>query len=408
MPTTLLYPKNHNLCLETRDKKLKFAKKTINQKEVNTHRKKIVYCTPSLYIAGGVERVLTTKANYLADVLGYEVYIMLTDGKGRDPYFPLSKSVKVINLDIGFEELWRLSFIKKGLVYLKKQAQYKRALRKTLLSIRPEITVSLGRREVNFLCDIPDGSRKFCEIHVNRSHYRNFERDNANWYKNLFARFWMQSLVKKLKRYEKVICLTSTDAAAWKELDNVTFIPNPLPQHTTHQSTCANKIVIAVGRYTYEKGFDLLLDAWAFVHKKHPEWQLNIFGTGDRTPYLKQCAALGLTDCCHLHDAVPNIAEKYAESSILAVSSRFEGFGMIIIEAMQCGVPVVSFDCPFGPRDIITDGKDGLLVKDGDINSLATGICKMIEDDKYRKQLGEAAIETAKKYNIDQIMERWV
>ena len=140
---------------------------------------KIVYLTPSLYIAGGVERVLTTKANYFADVLGYEIYIILTDGKGKALYYPLSPKVKVINLDINFEELWHLSFLKKIPVYLKKQRVFKKKLTETLKKIKPDITVSLLRREINFITSIKDGSKKIGEIHINKEHYRNFEKGNV-------------------------------------------------------------------------------------------------------------------------------------------------------------------------------------------------------------------------------------
>ena len=148
--------------------------------------KKIVYCTPSLYIPGGVERVLTTKANYLAEVAGYDMTIVLTDGKGKEPYYPLSPKVKIIQLDIRFEELWHLSFIQKIFAYLKKQWIFKKKLTNILMELRPDITVSLLRREINFITSIKDGSKKIGEIHINKDHYRNFEGENTNFIKKIF------------------------------------------------------------------------------------------------------------------------------------------------------------------------------------------------------------------------------
>ena len=137
----------------------------------------IVYCTSSLYIPGGIERVLTTKANYLADVAGYTVYIILTDGQDKSPYYPLSSQIRLIQLGIEFEELWDLPLYKKIIVYLQKQRIYKCKLRNVLFSIKPDITVSLMRREINFITSIKDGSKKVGELHINKKNYRNFKTE---------------------------------------------------------------------------------------------------------------------------------------------------------------------------------------------------------------------------------------
>ncbi|MBO5058162.1 MAG: glycosyltransferase family 4 protein [Prevotella sp.] len=369
---------------------------------------KIVYCTPSLYIPGGVERVLTTKVNYLADVAKYDIYIILTDGEGKEPYYELSKKVHVINLDINFEELWGMSFIKKGLTYLKKQRVFKKALRDILYEIRPDITVSLLRREINFLCDIKDGSKKVGEMHINKAHYRNFEGKDYNWLKGLFAKLWMKELTNNLKKLDKMIVLSEEDRNSWKEINNIIVIPNPLPFTSQKQSSLENKQVIAVGRYVYEKGFDMLLECWQAVQSKHPDWKLAIYGAGDTAQYKKQAEALGIDKTCTFNGPTKNIQDKYAESSIYALSSRFEGFGMVIIEAMSCGVPVVSFACPYGPKYIITNASDGFLVENGNTGQLAERICYMIEHPEKRKEMGTNAIATAKRYCIEEIGKRWI
>ena len=369
---------------------------------------RIAYCTPSLYIPGGVERVLTTKANYLADVAGYDVYIILTDGKGKTPYYALSDKIHIINLDINFEELWGLSFVKKGIVYLKKQRVFKQKLSQTLCNIKPDVTVSLLRREINFLCGIKDGSKKVGEIHVNKAHYRNFEGKDYNPIKGLFAKFWMRSLIKKLKQLDQMVVLSEADRRSWNEISNVTVIPNPLPFDIPTTFPAQKQQVIAVGRYVYEKGFDLLLESWKQVYAKFPDWQLVMYGAGDTTQYERQARQLGIDKVCQFNGAVKNIQEKYAESSIYVLSSRFEGFGMVIIEAMSHHVPVVSFDCPYGPKAIITDGKDGFLVEDGNTQQLAECICYLIEHPEVRKAMGDQAVETARQYSIDDIGKRWI
>ena len=262
---------------------------------------KLVYITPALYMAGGVERVLTLKANYFAKHFGYDITIVLTEGKDKPLFYPLSDKIKIINLDINFEELWTCSFAKKIIVYLKKQREYKRKLSDVLMSIQPDITISLLRREINFINDIPDGSRKIGELHVNRANYRNFEANESNLVKNLFAKFWMHSLVAKLKKLDQFVVLTEEDRLAWPELKNICVIPDPLSFSPQRVSFLADKRVIAVGRYVYQKGFDLLLKAWAQVEKDFPDWELSIFGEGDRTPYFKLIEKLGIhSDKCHL------------------------------------------------------------------------------------------------------------
>ena len=369
-------------------------------------RFKIVYLTPALYMAGGVERVLTLKANYLAEHFGYDITIILSEGKEKPLFYPLSDKIKVLNLDIGFEELWTCSFIKKIFVYLKKQRVYKRKLTAELMRIRPDITISLLRREINFINGIKDGSKKIGELHVNRANYRNFEANDSNLLKRAFETFWMESLVSHLKRLDKFVVLTHEDEASWSDLSNVVVIPNPLSFAPTTQSLLTSKRIIAVGRYVYQKGFDLLLRAWASVEKQCPDWELAVFGAGDRTPYERLSSEL-LLQRCTLNDPTSDIEKEYVNSSLFVFSSRFEGFGMVLVEAMACGLPVVSFACPCGPQDIITDGVDGVLVENGNVSQLAEKIIYMIEHPEERMLMGANAVRKSERYKIDRLAKEW-
>lgn len=369
---------------------------------------KLVYITPALYMAGGVERVLTLKANYFAEHFGYDITIILTEGKGKPLFYPLSDKIKVVNLNVGFEELWTCSFAKKIFVYLKKQRKYKKALTHELMRIRPDITISLLRREINFINDIKDGSRKIGELHINRANYRNFETNDSNFIKNLFAKFWMYSLVSKLKHLDQFVVLTEEDKKAWAELPNICVISDPLSFCPTQRSSLSIKRVIAVGRYVYQKGFDQLLQAWATIERQYPEWQLVVFGDGNRTPYEQQMKELGIDDNrCHLYGPTTDIQQEYVNSSIFVFSSRFEGFGMVLVEAMACGLPVVSFDCPCGPKDIVKDGEDGILVENGNIELLATSLSKMMIDEALRQAMSQAALKNVQRFRIEQIAEQW-
>ena len=166
---------------------------------------KIVCCTPALYSAGGVERVVSFKASYFAEQLGYDVTIIVTEGKGRACFFPLSDKVKVINYELGFEDLWKAPFLRKVFLYLSKQYKYKKRLSVELMRIRPDITISMLRREINFLTSLKDGSKKIGELHVNRANYRNFESNDSNPLKRLFSWFWMKSLVVHLKNWTNLL-----------------------------------------------------------------------------------------------------------------------------------------------------------------------------------------------------------
>ena len=369
---------------------------------------KIVYVTPALYMAGGVERVLTLKANYFAEHFGYDITIILTEGNNKPLFYPLSEKIKVINLDIGFEELWSCSFLKKIFIYLRKQRQYKKALTAELMRIHSDITISLLRREINFINDIKDGSRKIGELHVNRANYRNFEANEANYFKNIFAKFWMRSLVSKLKRLDSFVVLTEEDKQAWPELKNVIVIPDPLSFIPTQQSPLTEKRVIAVGRYVYQKGFDLLLRAWARIEKQYPDWQLAIFGDGNRTPYEKLVKELGVDKTrCHLNGPTTNIQQEYVNSSLFVFSSRFEGFGMVLVEAMACGLPVISFACPCGPKDIIKDGEDGFLVDNGNVEALAANMFQLMGDESLRVSMSQAGQDNSHRFSMEQITIRW-
>lgn len=378
---------------------------------------RIVYCTPALYSAGGVERVVSFKASYFAEQLGYDVTVIVTEGKGRDCYFPLSDKVKVINYELGFEELWRVSFLKKVFLYLTKQRRYKRLLKAELLRIRPDFTISMLRREINFLTSIHDGSKKIGELHVNRANYRNFETNDSNVFKRLFAQFWMKSLVSKLKRLDQLVVLTDKSKSSWPELSNVSVIPDPIPMNQGDRShdSVQNQgpvplihRVVTIGRYAYQKGYDLLLQAWAEVEKQYPDWSLDIYGMGDQTSYRQLMSDLGIdARRCRLNGPVADVVKTYTDSSVFVLSSRFEGFGLVLVEAMACGLPVVSFDCPAGPDEIITDGVDGLLVPSGDVHALAGKLMTLMSDEDLRKRLGQQARQSARRYEMAAIATQW-
>ncbi len=371
---------------------------------------KIVYLLPTLRHQGGMERVLTTKANYFADVLGYDVWIVLTDDREYPPFFPLSRNVRVVNLGLDFSDMYGHPLPVRMAMYAQKLLRFRPLLEKTLKKIKPDITVSMLRREINFLNKLKDGSIKVGEVHFSRDALRDFNFEGgSNPVKKLMTRYWTRKMIADIKKLKRFVILTEEDRAAWPELDNVEVIGNPLSFFPEQASTCQAKQVIAAGRHDYIKGFDLLIEAWEGIHKAHPDWVLKIYGGGLESQlerHKELIFQLGLQGSVFLEPPVTDIAAKFMESSIFVLSSRSEGYGLVVIEAMACGVPPVAFAC-CGPKAIIEDGVDGILVPQGDVKAFQDGINYLIEHDSVRKTMGRQAREDAQKFRIESIATRW-
>lgn len=369
---------------------------------------KIVYYLPSLYMSGGLERIITFKANYFADNLDYEVTILTSEQGEKHPYYKLSPKVKHVDLSVCFDRTQKhQSYLLKVIQYPFRYYRFKKKFKQFLLQYKPDITISTLRRELNFLNTIDDGSIKIGEFHVTRYSYHTNLVRGSNPLKNLLKKKWDKQFLDNLSQLSKFVLLTEEERANWPELSNTIVINNPLPFFPDRTSDCTSKKVIAVGRYSYQKGFDMLIDSWKIVNKKHPDWTLSIYGEGDRDSLMNQIMELNLENSCFLEQPVTNITDKYIESSIFVLSSRFEGFGMVILEAMACGIPPVSFACPCGPKDIIRHKSDGLLVEPGNIEALASSVCLLIENEEMRKNMGKQARINSERFDMDIIGKQW-
>jgi glycosyltransferase involved in cell wall biosynthesis len=213
-------------------------------------------------------------------------------------------------------------------------------------------------------------------------------------------------------RLDLVSTLTEGDARAYRKAlrgrTRVECMPNGVPDVGGRRAALDAKVVVAAGRLTPQKGFDRLLRAWAEVAPAHPDWELRIFGDGSSAKKLrKQIAELGIGDSAKLMGFTPRLHEEFASASLYVMSSRREGFPMVLLEAMAVGLPVVSFDCPTGPRDIVREGVDGHVVRNGDRHALAEAMKGLMADADRRRAFGAAAIEGARRYELGNIVERW-
>jgi len=369
---------------------------------------KLVYCIPSLEAPGGTERVLSNKVNYLAEYYGYDIYIVLTEKQIKSPYYSLYPSITVVNLNVNYNSIDSFNYFIKIVLYLIKNFVHKRRLSKLLYHIKPDVVTTLLSHEINFLYQIADGSRKVGECHFYKDFRLSFvSTKTTNRIKIAIAKWRNKQLHSKVKKLDCLVTLTKQDCNSWKGVKNKCVISNSLPFSSLTKSDCFSPKIIAVGRYTKEKGFDLLLRVWKEIYVQRPNWSLFIYGDGELREDLENYVRLNGLKNVYLEHSVKNIQDKYIHSSFLVLPSRFEGFGMVVIEAMECGLPVVAFDCPCGPAEIVSDGVDGFLVPALDLDMLKKKILLLIDSTDLRIKMGQVAVEKASLYLNKTIMKEW-
>lgn len=368
---------------------------------------KIAYCIFDCSSPGGTERALSIQANYFAEK-GDEVCIVTTEKPSyQQNSYNFSKRIKFYNLHINYREVDNSLSPIKIINRLKKEKVHKKKLSELLCSLKPDITIGMFGHETSFLYRISDGSKKILEYHFSK-HHRKIEFASSVFYKKWFALFREWRKCNFIKQYDAFVILTNKDAKNWEKLKNLYVIPNALPFISEITSTCDNKKVISVGRLSPEKGYDLLIEAWNLVALRHPDWILEIYGNGDEYDKLKSMITkYSLSKNISIHSSIANITEKYIESSIYVMTSHYEGFGIVLIEAMICGLPCISFDCPYGPSEILAEGEDGFLIPANDIAILANKICFLIEHEEVRKEMGYKAHKNAMRYIPTLIMKQW-
>lgn len=369
---------------------------------------KIAYCMHSISGSGGIERIVSYKMNYLAEVLGYEMILITYGQKGSKNFFDLSPKVKNIDLDIDYDKASSDNMLVHSIKKLPIVFRHKRALTKLLYELKLDIIITTGREEKRFLPSIKDGSKKIFEYHFCKYSFIPTSPKGTN-------RLWVYYMKMKYKRiinsYDKFIVLTNEDKEAWKEIKNIQAIPNFIIKKQEKLPDLSRKRAIAVGRIVPQKGYDRLVNAWAKVNSHHPDWVLHIYGATSDVAYTNYIKSLitthQLENNLFIHDAVKEIEQEYLDSSVFILSSRYEGFGLVLLEALTNGLSCVSFDCPCGPKDLITNEENGFLVPDGDEEALANRIIELMDDEQLRRKMGEKARLSAQKFHIDHVMKMW-
>lgn len=374
---------------------------------------RIVYCLNNIYIWGGIEKVTIVKANFFAEIPGNEVYIVTMGKRGNDSVAQISPKVKLICLNVNYyenERNWH-SKIQFFLDFMAKKRLHKNLLTKVLNEIEPDIVISSGGLEKFFLPSIKGNWKLVREMH-SCSNHRQFEAYNIK--EKLIARITdLYEYHYAIWKYDKTVLLTEEDKrinwSNWSNDSHLEVIFNPQTFTSNEIALLDAKRVIAIGRLVEQKNFASLIRAFRLVVDHHPDWSLDIYGSGPQKVQLQsQIDEMGLESNVFLKGNTSQVREKMLETSCYVMSSLCEGFGLVLVEAMTCGLPVISYACPCGPKDIVTEGKDGFLVPVGDERALADRICRIIEDEKLRKSMGLAAKEASEKYKLENVMQMWL
>ena len=369
---------------------------------------KLIYCIHSLYNPGGMERVLLNKVVWFREHTDWEIVIVTTDQKNRPTFYPFPDGVRMVDLGVNYSDDNGKGFFAKFCGFIKRRQIHKRLLNKLLKEEKPDIVDCFYPGECSFVPSLRDGSKKVMELHQSKLFHHQYNRSGLMGLADKIRAKMDERLVSK---FDSFVVLTEEDAEMWGDVPNIKVIPNAAKFISSGYSSCQNKRVIAVGRLDYQKSFDRLIEAWALVQQtdKYSDWHLDIFGQGEwRTMLQQMIDERGLQDRVTLNKPTKDIAKEYASSSMLVMSSHYEGFPMVMIEAMACGLPVVTFDYKCGPRDIIDHEINGLLVKDGDIGGLAKAMISMMRDDAARKRMGENAKRVVETYSEETVMKQWI
>lgn len=370
---------------------------------------KILYCINSLKNPGGMERVLINKANYFVKNYNYDISVLTTNQNNQKIFYEnIDSRIKFYDLGINYDLDYNKGFIARIVPFLKKQRLHKKKLKEFLIKNRFDIVVSLGCEDTYFLTDIKDGSKKIREVHFNKE-YRKIVV--ASFKKNFLYKLksytdtWREK--NKIKKYDEFIVLTDEDKKLWND-SKIKVIPNSLNYISEDTSNLENKKAISVGRLDSQKGYDILIKVWKKVIEKFPDWSLEIYGDGiDKEKLELQIQENKLKNNLFLKGTVKDLKDKYLDSSIYIMSSRYEGLPMVLLEAMSYGLPIISFDCKCGPKDIIEEGKNGYLCKAYDIDEMAEKIKKLIYNKEKRKKMGKIAKEISLNYSEYKIMKKW-
>ncbi len=362
---------------------------------------KLLYVENSLAIHGGVERVLTDKLNWLVEEGNCEVCLIIAN-QGENPIvFPLNPKVQCHDMGIMFHQVYRYKGWRRYCLMFQLHLLFRRSLAEEIRLFAPDAIICTRLELVYDVIKVRGDIPVVFEAH---NSYIDFH------YYRCFQRFQIKFFYHVLRKVNLIVALTQGDALEWKKINpHVHVIPNVVHLNDTDRySDCSSKSAIFVGRYSQQKDIPSLLKIWELVSHQYPDWQLHIFGGYGGQENRLQSAINQHGANVVVHQPTTSINEEYLKCSMLLMTSRYEPFGLVIPEAMSCGLPVVAFDCPYGPANIITDGVDGFLIRERDIKYYANKVCQLIADQNLRNKMGKAGVLSSQRFKASNIMPQWI
>ena len=377
--------------------------------------KTVLYIWRSMALLAGIERTLSSKINWLASH-GYKV-LLITYEQGSHPIIlTLHPNVIIIDLKTPFYSLSRYPLYIRFYKYFQLKSVFYKRLREVVKENCPDVVLTIAgcMNVIKEICMACHKSKMVIESHetffsvIKEPMYMHYP------FLHYFARFYDKQNLRYVNRFDRMVCLTHGDAEEWRKHISIKIevIPNPLT-YFSFPLIPGNKLtsfrIISVGRLEEVKGFDRLIKAFAMIEKKCTKWRIDIYGKGSCEDDLKKLIVYyRLENRISILPPTNDIYTEYQNSDFYVLSSYHEGLGMVLLEAMACGIPCVSFNCDYGPREIIADGDTGLLVDDGNVEKLAEAMLWMMEHTEERLEMGIKAYEIIKKYQIDNIMPNWI
>jgi glycosyltransferase involved in cell wall biosynthesis len=369
---------------------------------------KIAYSIENLGNSGGIERVLSTKANHLADRLHHEVHIIAGGKKPGNLFYHFSHRIifHFLAVDFAPRKPWHYLFKTPS------DRLYRKQLTQTLNEIKPDITISTFGRDAEFLYRLNDGSVKILEFHFTKNYLKHLGASLENDRFHCLRTRWLALLQKRESRiagkYSHIVLLTERDRQLWGAGSRFTVIPNPLSFVTERASRLDQKTIVSMGRLVYPKGFQHLIRAFARIADQHPDWKIEIYGEGhDQTLLQNEINQLSLRNQISLRKPNADVESIMLKASIFVLPTLYDGFGLVLTEAMACGVPCIAFDCECGPAEIIGNNQDGLLAPLKNEAELAEKMTLLMNSETLRRQMGTRAKNNVLRFAPDVIMNKW-
>lgn len=364
----------------------------------------------SLYKKDNMLWMFCQKINWLADNSEYEVYLVLTDGGMGLGRYELSPRVKIVNLDINYDELKGMNVFGRILLKKKKLYQYRGRLKKFLCKIRPMATVSSMGQELHFLSYIDDGSLKIYEVHYDKRSRTKFLR-NSFLVKAYRTYDWMRFsfLFLTMKRRDVLVADSESMRQKWdKGFKRVMMIPNPLKEYPPVRGQQESKKVMAIGDYKPEKGFEHLIDMWERLVRRYPDWRLHLYGDGDQTRYREMIKTKHMGKAIQCYERPDEPFEIYPKYALFVQAYEFDKYGRHLMEAMAHSIPCVAYNVPYGPKDLIRDEENGFLVKPNCLMDLSLKVGLLIRNTELRERMGKQAHADVCKYELGEVMREWI